>query len=109
MPDIVRKLTKIDPNFALDMSIFPGAHFLEMFFKTKGPGPAHGLGPMGLAFLSALFSALFYFGPYFGPYFRSYFYGPFFRPYFYRPYSRPYLSGVGWPYFFRGPSSHLIL
>ena len=60
-----------------------------------GPmGSVHGLGPMGLALLSALFSALFYFGPYFGPYF----YGTYFRPFFYGPYSRPYLSGVGWPY-----------
>ena len=30
--EIVGKLSKIDPNLALDMSIFPGANFLESFF-----------------------------------------------------------------------------
>ena len=37
--EIVRKLTKIDPNLALGMSIFRVQISWRVFVKSKGPGP----------------------------------------------------------------------
>ena len=48
--EIARKLSKIDPKLALDMSSFPGANFLESFLLNEGPRPRpHGPSPWGRA------------------------------------------------------------